>query len=285
MTSDSAKKPSGKLYVVATPIGNLEDITYRAVSVLSEVDAIFAEDTRHSRKLLDHYGVEKLLISYHDHNESQRTEEILKRLMAGEQVALISDAGTPAISDPGYRVISSCRNRGIQVIPIPGPSALIAALSVSGVATDRFVFEGYLPARAKARAEQLKFVLGEQRTLVFYEAPHRLVAALHDMATVFGAEQKLIIARELTKRHEEFFQGTIQQAIDDFSARIIKGEFVLIVPPDHAGPQKTAREALRDLLKDEGLTRREAVKLIAREYGIAVSDVYRESLRLDQEQE
>ena len=285
MAPESAKKPSGRLYVVATPIGNLEDITYRAVRVLSEVDAVFAEDTRHSRKLLVHYGLEKPLISYHDHNENQRTEEILKRLIAGENVALISDAGTPAISDPGYRVISSCRNRGIHVTPIPGASALIAALSVSGVATDRFVFEGYLPSRSKARVEKLKSILGEQRTLVFYEAPHRLTRALHDMATVFGPEQKFIMAREMTKRHEEFFQGTLQQAIEVFSSRTIKGEFVLIVPPDRAGPQKTAREALRDLLKDDGLTRREAVKLVAKEYGIATSDVYRESLSLDKEQE
>ena len=198
----------GTLYVVATPIGNLEDITYRAVKVLGEVDLVAAEDTRHSRKLLDHFGIRKPLLSYHDHNERQRYTEILERLRAGENVALISDAGTPCIADPGYRLIAACRTAGVPVVPIPGASALVAALSVSGVATDRFTFEGYLPSRTKARTDLFKGLVGEQRTLVFYETPHRLLAALNDLGQVFGGERLLVVAREMTKLHEEFFHGS-----------------------------------------------------------------------------
>jgi 16S rRNA (cytidine1402-2'-O)-methyltransferase len=283
MSTVSFEKSHGSLYVVATPIGNLEDMTYRAVRVLGEVNVIFAEDTRHSRKLMNHYGLEKPLISYHDHNERQRTEEILKRLSLGEHVALISDAGTPAISDPGYRIISSCRDHNIRVVPIPGPSALVTALSASGVAVDRFAFEGYLPARSNARLQKLKQLNGEKRTLVFYETPHRLINALRDMIKVFGKEQRIVVAREMTKRHEEFFRGSLQEVFDDFSIRAVKGEFVLIVPPEQSGPQQTAREALRVLLEDKNLSRRDAVKIVAKEYGVPVSDVYRESLQLEDE--
>lgn len=281
MTTVSSEKSHGSLYVVATPIGNLEDMTFRAVRILGEVDVIFAEDTRHSRKLMNHYGLETPLISYHDHNERQRTEEILKRLFSGENVALISDAGTPAISDPGYRIISTCRDHDLRVIPIPGPSALVTALSAAGVAVDHFAFEGYLPARSHARLEKLKQLNGEKRTLVFYETPHRLIKALQDMIEVFGEGQRVVVARELTKRHEEFFRGSLQEALDNFSNRTIKGEFVLIIPPEQTGPQQTAREALRTLLEDQNLSRRDAVKIIAKEYGVPVSDVYRESLQIE----
>lgn len=284
MQSGQGKGPTGTLYVVATPIGNLEDITYRAVKVLSEVDLVAAEDTRHSRKLFARFGIQKPLLSYHDHNERQRYEALLERLCAGEDIALISDAGTPCIADPGYRLIAACRTSGVPVVPVPGASALVAALSASGVATDRFIFEGYLPSRAKARSDLLKRLAGEQRTLVFYETPHRLLAALDDLSVVFGPSCQVVIARELTKRHEEFFKGTLEDAVAHFSCRPVKGEIVLIVPPDARGPRINARDALGQLLEEGSLSRREAVKLIAREYGLPVSDVYRESLSLTSEE-
>ncbi|MEN8687661.1 MAG: 16S rRNA (cytidine(1402)-2'-O)-methyltransferase [Desulfuromonadales bacterium] len=280
MQEGQGQDTPGTLYVVATPIGNLEDITYRAVKVLGEVDLVAAEDTRHSRKLLDRFGIRKPLLSYHDHNERQRYGEILERLRAGETVALISDAGTPCIADPGYRLIAACRTAGVSVVPIPGASALIAALSVSGVATDRFIFEGYLPSRAKARTDLFKRLAGEQRTLVFYETPHRLLPALNDLVQVFGGERSLVIAREMTKLHEEFFRGSADGAVAHFSRQPVKGEVVLILPPGSEGPQMNARDALRNLMADSGLSRREAVKMIAREYGLPVSDVYRLSLDL-----
>jgi len=280
MQEGQCKETPGTLYVMATPIGNLDDMTYRAVKVLNEVDLVAAEDTRHSRKLLDRYGIRKPLLSYHDHNERQRYGEILERLQNGENVALISDAGTPCIADPGYRLIASCRTAGVSVVPIPGASALIAALSASGVATDRFTFEGYLPSRAKARIDLLKRLSGEQRTLVFYETPHRLIAALNDLAQVFGGARSLVVARELTKVHEEFFHGGVDDAVTHFSRQPVKGEIVLILPPGAEGPQMNARDALRNLLEESGLSRRDAVKVVAREYGLPVSDVYRESLRL-----
>lgn len=276
---------AGTLYVVATPIGNLEDITYRAVRTLKEVDLIAAEDTRHSRKLLAHFGIKKTLISYHDHNERQRQEELLKRLLAGEKLALISDAGTPCIADPGYRLIASCHAAGITVVPIPGPSALITALSAAGVNTDRFAFEGYLPQRAKARADLLRKLVGEQRTLVFYETPHRLAATLNDLVEIMGGGQPLVVARELTKLYEEFFRGTAAEAVRRFAQEPARGELVLILSPGSEGPQMNVRDALRRLLSESDLSRREAVKLIAREYGLPSSEVYRESLTLVTEED
>ena len=277
---EQGREKSGTLYVVATPIGNLEDITYRAVRILAEVDLVAAEDTRHSRKLLTHYGISTPLLSYHNHNEQQRLDKLLSRLESGEDVALISDAGTPCIADPGYRLISACRQAGLSVTPVPGPSALITALSAAGVSTDRFAFEGYLPQKAKARADLLKQLLGEQRTLVCYEAPHRLAATLKDILEIMGDSQPLVIARELTKLHEEFFRGTVTDAVNRFTAEPARGELVLILPPGERAPKLNAREALRQLLKEGELSRREAVKLIAREYGLSSSDVYRESLSL-----
>lgn len=275
----------GTLYVVATPIGNLEDITYRAVRVLGEVDLVAAEDTRHSRKLFARFGIQKPLLSYHDHNEQQRQVELLEHLQSGRDVALISDAGTPCIADPGYRLIASCHAAGITVVPIPGPSAVITALSAAGVSTERFAFEGYLPARAKARADLLRQLLGEQRTLVFYEAPHRLAATLADLVEILGGDRQLVVARELTKLHEEFFRGTMVEAVDRFHQQPARGELVLVIPPATQGPQTNAREALRRLLNDSDLSRREAVKLIAREYGLPSSEVYRESLSLTETEE
>ena len=280
MTEEQGRKTTGTLYVVATPIGNLEDITYRAVRILNEVDLVAAEDTRHSRKLFARFGIQKPLVSYHDHNEQQRQEELIQRLQSGEDIALISDAGTPCIADPGYRLIGSCHAAGIKVVPIPGASAVITALSAAGVSTERFAFEGYLPQRAKARADLLRQLNGEQRTLVFYEAPHRLAATLADLVDIMGAEQPLVVARELTKLYEEFFRGTAAEAVTRFAREPARGELVLILPPSLQGPQMNVREALRRLLNESDLSRREAVKLIAKEYGLSSSDVYRESLSL-----
>ena len=285
MTEEQGRDNPGTLYVVATPIGNLEDITYRAVRILSEVDLVAAEDTRHSRKLFTHFGLQKQLVSYHDHNEQQRQEELINRLRTGENIALISDAGTPCIADPGYRLIASCHAVGITVVPIPGPSALITALSAAGVSTDRFAFEGYLPQRAKARTDLLRQLNGEQRTLVFYETPHRLAATLADLADILGAQRPLVVARELTKLYEEFFRGTAAEAVTRFEQDPARGELVLIIPPSTQGPQMNMRDALRKLLNEGDLSRREAVKLVAKEYGLPSGDVYRESLSLTKEEE
>jgi 16S rRNA (cytidine1402-2'-O)-methyltransferase len=279
MTTEQ-EKTSGTLYVVATPIGNLEDITYRAVRVLAEVDLVAAEDTRHSRKLFDRFGIKKPLVSYHDHNERQRQEALLEQLQEGKDIALISDAGTPCIADPGYRLIGSCQASGIRVVPVPGASALITALSAAGVATDRFAFEGYLPQKRKARTDLLKKLAGEQRTLVFYEAPHRLQDSLVDFHAIIGGERQIVVARELTKLHEEFYCNSIEEAVGHYAGKAIKGEIVLILPPGDDTPKVEMKVALKTLLSEGELSRREAVKIIAREYNLPSSDVYRESLRL-----
>ncbi len=283
MAVEQGRKGVGTLYVVATPIGNLEDITYRAVRILGEVDLVAAEDTRHSRKLFARYGISKPLVSYHDHNEQQRLGGLIERLLDGQNVALISDAGTPCIADPGYRLSAACADAGIPVVPVPGPSAVIAALSAAGVSTERFAFEGYLPSRAKARSDVLKLLRDEQRTLVFYEAPHRLAATLSDMSAIMGADRPLVVGRELTKLHEELFRGTVAGAVERFRDEPARGELVLIVSPGRRGPMISAREALQKLLADGDLSRRDAVKLVAREYGMSSSDVYRESLRLSED--
>jgi 16S rRNA (cytidine1402-2'-O)-methyltransferase len=280
MANEQGRAAAGTLYVVATPIGNLEDITYRAIRILGEVDLVAAEDTRHSRKLFARFGIQKPLLSYHDHNERQRLETLLARLQGGDDIALISDAGTPCIADPGYRLIAACRDAGIAVVPVPGPSALVTALSAAGVSTERFAFEGYLPPRAKARGDLLRQLVGEQRTLVFYEVPHRLTATLADLAAIMGGDRQLVVARELTKLHEEFFRGTTAEAVSRFQMEPVRGELVLVLPPAKQGPQVNLRDALRKLLNDSDLSRREAVKMIAREYGLPSSDVYRESLDL-----
>jgi 16S rRNA (cytidine1402-2'-O)-methyltransferase len=270
--------------VVATPIGNLEDITARALRVLGEVDLIAAEDTRHSRKLLNHFGIRTALISCHEHNEQHRQAELVSRLLAGESIALISDAGTPAIADPGYRLVRACHAAGVPVVPVPGPSALLAALSAAGEPTDRFVFEGYLPARAAARMTALKGLRDEPRTVVLYEAPHRLLAALAAIAEVLGAERPLVVARELTKLHEELFRGTAAAARAHFSAAQVRGELVLILPPwAAAAPERQLGDVLSERLADARLSRKAAVKQVAKEFGVASSEVYRVSLAIDRE--
>jgi len=243
--SDSVS--SGCLYVVATPIGNLDDISLRALKVLSDADVVAAEDTRHSRALLSHHGIDRPLSSLHEHNEEQQAPKLIERLKQGASVALISDAGTPLLSDPGYRLVCLAAAAGIEVAAVPGPSALTAALSVSGLPTDRFVFEGFLPARAAARRKVLQRLSSEPRTLVFFESSHRIAESLADFALVFGAEREAAVCRELTKRFETVLRGTLgdlnQRIIADDDQR--RGEFVLVVGGCPAAAEEGLPEAIR----------------------------------------
>lgn len=198
------------LYVVGTPIGNLEDITFRAVRILAAVDLIAAEDTRHTGKLLHHYQIKTPQISYHEHNQQQRIPEILQQLQRGKTIALVSDAGMPGISDPGYELVKACRDQSLTVIPIPGPTAAMTAIAAAGLPTERFVFEGFLPVKGRSRRDRLQGLQSEARTLIFYEAPHRLIKTLDDLAEVLGGDRLVVTARELTKRYEEFWQGSLE---------------------------------------------------------------------------
>ena len=274
---------TGVLYLVSTPIGNLEDITLRALRILKEVSLVAAEDTRHSRKLFSHYGITTPLTSCHQHNEAGKGEQLLATLLEGRSVALISDAGTPGIADPGYRLLCRCLEAGIEVVPIPGPSAVITALSVSGLPTDRFAFEGFLPAKKQARLAQLAALQQESRTLVFYEAPHRLLATLKDMTEVCGESRLAVVARELTKMHEELFRGTLAEALERFSSARVRGEIVVLLGPAPSveeEPTETVQEALLRLHRETGLTRRQLVKRVAKDFGLPGDEVYRESLNL-----
>src|SRR5947208_5568434 len=220
--------PYGTLYVVATPIGNLEDITLRALRVLKEVDVIAAEDTRHTQILLSHYGIRTPLTSYHEHNEKTKARQLMSRLERGEQIALVSDAGTPAISDPGYRLAVEAIRGGIPVIPIPGASALTAVLSAGGLPTDRFVFDGFLPAKKQERRARLRALSSETRTLVIYEAPHRLTETLNDLVEILG-DRETVLAREVSKVHEEFLRGRLTEVAKQIAGREIKGELTLLI--------------------------------------------------------
>ena len=220
---------TGILYIVATPIGNLEDITYRAIKILTQVDCIAAEDTRRTRKLLNHYDISKPLVSYHDFNKLKQTPLLIKRILDGQSIALVSDAGTPGISDPGYRLITKAIESKIEVHPIPGPSSLVSALSVSGLPTDRFVFEGYLDGRSKKRQNRLLKFIDEIRTIVIFESPHRIHKTLGDILTILG-NRKICIARELTKLNQEIIHGNVEEIIKSFSERSkIKGEITIVI--------------------------------------------------------
>jgi 16S rRNA (cytidine1402-2'-O)-methyltransferase len=251
------------LYIVATPIGNLDDITLRAIEILKTVDIIAAEDTRHSRPLLNHFGISTRLVSYRDHNEAASTQGLMAFLQAGQSVALISDAGTPLISDPGYRLVKTAREAGVQVVPIPGASAVVAALCASGMATDRFSFQGFLPAKRVGRQRHLQSLLTDTQTLVFYEAPHRIKETLEDVAAIFGADRPVTLARELTKRFEQIWHGAASEAIAHLqSGHIpIRGEFVLLVAgidPDQASPAQYEAARIMKLLLPEMPPRRAA---------------------------
>ena len=274
---------SGTLYVVATPIGNLADLTPRAREVLASVALIAAEDTRHTRQLLQSCGIGTALTSLHEHNEAQKSAELVARLARGESIALVSDAGTPLVSDPGFDLVAAARRAGIAVIAIPGACAAIAALSVAGLPTDRFVFEGFLPAKTAARSERLAQLARDERTLIFYEAPHRLAEVLRDMTRIFGAERNAAISRELTKRFETTYTGTLAQLRDaaERDSDMSRGEIVIVVsgaPATSTALELDSDALLRALLEE--LSPSQAAKVAAHVTGLKRSDLYEAALRL-----
>ncbi len=272
---------TGTLYIVSTPIGNLEDITLRAVRILKEVNAIAAEDTRHTQKLLNKFDIHTPLTSYHDHNKEEKAPVLVSRLLEGRNVALVSDAGTPGISDPGYFLINLAIDQKVPVVPIPGPTAAIAALSVSGLPTDRFVFEGFLPSKHTARLKRLEELTKEDRTLIFYEAPHRILQTLDDMQTVLG-DRKTVLTRELTKIHEQVLRGSLSEVKKQLEAGSMKGEFTIILQAAIEEPMKPVDtlEYLKNLMLHRGMSKKEAVAVAAEELGLSKKEVYKESLKI-----
>ncbi|HYI92647.1 MAG TPA: 16S rRNA (cytidine(1402)-2'-O)-methyltransferase [Bryobacteraceae bacterium] len=266
---------SGSLFLVATPIGNLEDITFRAVRTLKEVDLIACEDTRHTRRLLDHYGIEKPAISYHDHNETDRARSLVERLLAGSNIAVVSDAGTPLISDPGYRLVTAAVEAGIRVIPIPGPSAILAALTASGLTVDSFYFGGFVSQKQSARCKLFEALADLDCSLVFYEAPHRILETLRDISEIYGNRQ-IVLTRELTKIHEEFLRGTALALLRNLSEReSIKGEMTIVIgkPLPPAPDDRPVREVFEGFLS-QGLSRMDAIKATARHRGVSKREIY-----------
>jgi 16S rRNA (cytidine1402-2'-O)-methyltransferase len=274
------------LYVVGTPIGNLEDITLRALRVLKSVDRIACEDTRQTQKLLNHYEIHRPTVSYHEHNEMTRAAELIMELEKGATLALVTDAGMPAISDPGCRLISLAIRHHIPVVPIPGASAFLAALVASGLSADSFRFSGFLPAKSGQRREALERVKDSPRTQIFYEAPHRILPALEDIVAVLGPRRHIVIAREVTKLHEEFLRGCAGDLLEQVTARgELKGEITLLIGKAEDHPAMTAatprkiRERLDEVMTQESLDQKAALKVVAKEFGISKSEAYRELQR------
>lgn len=269
----------GILYIVATPIGNLEDITLRAIRTLREADVIAAEDTRHTQVLLKHFAINTPLTSFHEHNERAKTAQLVTRLERGESIALVSDAGTPAISDPGYRLVVAAIGAGIRVIPIAGPSALIAALSAAGLPTDGFDFRGFLPARKQERRSKLQELRDGRYTMVFYETPHRLQESLDDVREILG-DRRMVLAREVTKLHEEFLRGRISEVIGEVSRREIRGEMTLVIEgcSDSNAASEEALVDEIDNLKGEGMRIKEIAEIIGEKYGYSKREIYRLAL-------
>jgi 16S rRNA (cytidine1402-2'-O)-methyltransferase len=283
MNQQESETLFGQLYVVGTPIGNLEDISVRAIRILQTVDAIAAEDTRHTGKLLHHFQIKTLQLSYHQHNHQQRVPELINRLQQGQSIALVSDAGLPGISDPGYELVLACIEAGINVVPIPGPSAALTALMASGLPSDRFCFEGFLPAKGAKRREQLAQIQTESRTVILYESPHRLRQTLQDFSDALGSDRPMVVARELTKLHETFWRGTVGDAIAQYQAQDPRGEFTLIIagkntiktiPTDFELSQQLER------LIDEGLSPSQASRQLAETLGVSRRHLYQLSLDL-----
>jgi 16S rRNA (cytidine1402-2'-O)-methyltransferase len=269
------------LYLVATPIGNLEDITSRAIRVLKKCDLIACEDTRQTQKLLNHFGIETPMISYYEQNEASRAAELIEKLAAGARIAVVSDAGTPGISDPGFRLVTLAIERGMPVIPIPGPAAFVSALVASGLPVEAFSFRGFLPAKSGARRTQLDSVRQSMQTEIFYEAPHRIRETLDDVVTVLGTARRIVVGRELTKIHEEFLRGTAAEVLASVNARgELKGEIVLLIGPASNDTPTLERVSLRDrieqLMSGEKLDEKSALKKVAKERGISKSEAYRE---------
>lgn len=278
---------SAALYLVPTPIGNLGDLSPRAVEVLSQVDFIAAEDTRVTLKLLNHFGIKKPLVAYYRHNTEAGGQAILRRLLSGERCALVSDAGTPAVSDPGEELVGLCVEHGVEVSALPGPCALTTALSVSGLPTGRFTFEGFLAMNKKNRRDHLEALAREERTMIFYEAPHKLVSTLTDLREVFGPDRGIALCRELTKLHEEVVRTTLGQAVERYEQDPPRGEFVLVV----AGAQPQAAQEVSDAdaldqvarLRQEGLSLKDAVKQVSKELALPRNKLY--ALAVAQEQD
>ncbi len=276
------------LYVVATPIGNLEDMTFRAVKILQTVDVIAAEDTRHTGRLLQHFQIKTPQVSYHEHNRSSRIPELLEELSNGKAIALVTDAGVPGISDPGYELVKVCIEAGIPVVPIPGANAAITALSAAGLPTDRFVFEGFLSAKGQQRRSHLESLETESRTLIFYESPHRLRETLQDFAEIFGTSRQIVLARELTKLYEEFWRGTIEEAIAHYSQREPQGEYTLLVagtPPTQ--PQLSEEELKAELLAimSQGISRSQASRQLAKVTSLPRRQLYQLALAIKMDQQ
>ena len=279
---------AGTLYLVPTPIGNLGDISPRMADTLAQADFIAAEDTRVTVKLLNHLGLKKPMVTYHRHNTAASGQAVLDRLLAGESCALVTDAGMPAISDPGEEMVALCAAAGVPVVPIPGPCALVTALAASGQPTGRFTFEGFLAMNKKNRRAHLESLRGEERTMIFYEAPHKLVATLRDLADTFGREREISLCRELTKLHEEIRRTTLGEAADWYGEETPRGEFVLVVRG--AQPEEEGECTLEDgltlalagrLREEEGLSLRDAVRQAAKELGLSRNELYR--LAVEQE--
>ena len=280
MTNDSTP---GTLYLVGTPIGNLEDMTFRAVRTLQTVDLIAAEDTRRTGKLLQHFQITTSQISYHQHNQVSRTGEILERLKQGQAIALVTDAGMPGISDPGYELVKACWEAGVSVVPIPGVTAAITALSASGLPTEQFVFEGFLPAKGKARRDRLFALRTETRTLILYESPHRLLSTLGDLADAFGEDRAIVLARELTKLHEEFRRGTLKEAIALYQDRHPQGEFTLVIAGAIYHPLTLSEAQLKAELQQliaQGMTRSQASRQLAQLTNLPRRQIYQLTLEL-----
>ncbi len=268
----------GTLYLVATPIGNLADITHRAIDVLKNVELIACEDTRHTRKLLQHYGISTKTISYHEHNEQERARQLVELLREGKDVAVVSDAGTPSINDPGFRLVRAAIDNGLAVVPVPGPSALISALIAAGLPTDEFFFGGFLPARTNARRSRLNELRSVPGTLIFYEAPHRLAGTLKDAYEILG-EREAVVARELTKLHEEIKRGRLSELAEHYSTEDARGEIVLLIDRtvlESAVTNEVGSVAsLVDQFERDGLDHRAALKKAARELGLSRAEAYR----------
>src|SRR6202140_389844 len=279
-TAIGSGESDGCLYLVGTPIGNLEDITLRALRILKEVDLIACEDTRHTQKLLSHYDIAKTLVSYHEHNEMTRSSELLIQLEQGAKIALVSDAGTPLVSDPGYRLVTLCVRHKIPVVPIPGPSAMLAALAGAGLPNEEFLFVGFLPQRSGERRRMLERLRIEERAIIFYEAPHRVAESIADAQEILG-DRPACLARELTKLHEEFLRGKLSQLAESLAERPARGEITLVIGPPEASAitgQADSSQSLSDrveeLIRQAKLDRKDALKLAAKERGITRRAAY-----------
>lgn len=266
------------LYLVSTPIGNLEDITLRAISVMKSVDLIACEDTRHTRRLLDHFGINKPTVSYHEHNEQARAGELVQQMVGGKSIAIVTDAGTPGISDPAYRIVTAAIENGIKVVPVPGAVALIAGLTASGLPTDSFLFVGFLPNKKMARQTRLEELKPERMTLVFYEAPHRIRETLADALEILG-DRQASLARELTKLHEQFIRGKLSEVMAHFDSHEPRGEMTLVIAgndKDNLTAVETGsiNEQIQRLMNDLNLSRNEALKLAAKSRGLSKREAY-----------